>query len=309
MDVADLESFILVAERGSLTVAARDLGISQPGLTRQIQKLERALGMPLFRRAPNGIHLTAAGERYRAYANDVLGRHHQMLAELRGADDVVEGELRLAASSAPAEFLAPRLVADFTALYPKVRAIVFTGDSQSVVDEVFEGRRDLGLVGARINRKGLRFDSIGGDEIVLAVPPSHPFSRLAEVPVEALGNQRFVEREDGSGTMLSVRRALARRGLSLPPYRVVMTLTTTQAIVSSVRAGYGLGFVSSLALADVGTDGPVAVRLAIGPLVRQLYLVRDGRRSPPLVGRRFAEYILSVVPTGGLATMRAGSVN
>lgn len=293
MDFTDLESFLLVAERGSFTVAARDLGISQPGLTRQIQKLERGVGVPLFRRSPGGLGLTSAGERYRAYASEVVARHQQMMEELRGATDAVEGELRLAASTTPAEFLAPRLVADFTALYPKVRAIVFTGDSQSVVEEVFEGRRDLGLVGARINHKGLRFDSIGGDEVVLAVPNSHPFSRLSEVPIEALANQRFVEREDGSGTLLSVRRALARRGLSLPPHRVVMTLTTTQAIISSVRAGYGIGFVSSLGLADVGPDGPRPVRLAGGPLVRQLYLVRDERRSPPLVGRRFAEFILS----------------
>src|SRR2546428_5387131 len=127
MDVADLESFILVAERGSLTVAARDLGISQPGLTRQIQKLERTVGLPLFRRSPTGIQLTAAGERYRVYANDVLGRHHQMLAELPGADDVVEGDLRLAASNPPADVLAARLVSDLTALHPNVPATGFAG--------------------------------------------------------------------------------------------------------------------------------------------------------------------------------------
>src|SRR5579862_3432263 len=105
MDVSELESFLLVAERGSFTVAARDLGISQPGLTRQIQKLERIVGIPLFRRSAGGVGLTLAGERYRAYASDVLARHQQMLEELQGGDDAVEGELRLAASTTPAEFL------------------------------------------------------------------------------------------------------------------------------------------------------------------------------------------------------------
>src|SRR5205823_12181942 len=92
-------------------------------------------------------------------------------------------------------------------------------------------------------------------------------------------------------------RALARRGEKLPPHRVVMTLTTTQAVVSAVRAGYGVGFVSTLALADLGPDGPAAVRLAGGPIARLLYLVRDLRRPVPLVGRRFAEYVLSSAPT------------
>lgn len=293
MDIVELENFLVVAERGSFTAAARELGISQPGLTRQIQRVERSVGLPLLQRSREGATLTPAGERYRTYASEVIARHREMLAEVQGAEAGLEGELRIAASTTPAEFLAPRLVADFTALYPKVRAIVFTADSQRVVEEVYEGRRDLGLVGARIVHKGLRFDSVGGDEVVLAVPHSHPFSRLSEVPIEALSNQRFVEREDGSGTLLSVRRVLARQGLSLPPYRVAMTLTTTQAIVSAVRSGYGIGFVSSLALADLGPEGPVPVRLSGMPILRQLYLVRDERRPPPLAGRRFAEYVLS----------------
>src|ERR1051326_6679285 len=64
MDVEQLESFLRVAERGSLTLAAPELGITQPGLSRQMQKLERTLGVPLFARTRNGVRLTAAGERY-----------------------------------------------------------------------------------------------------------------------------------------------------------------------------------------------------------------------------------------------------
>lgn len=292
MDLSQLESFLLVAERGSFTIAARELGLTQPGLSRQVQKMERALGLTLFVRSHDGVVLTPAGERYRAYAEDMLARHRQLLDELHGAEATLEGELRIAASTTPAEFLVARWIADFTAAHPNVRAIVFTADSRAVVDEVAEGRRDLGFVGALIERRGLRFDPIAEDEVVLAVPANHPFARQHEVPLDALLNQRFVEREDGSGTILSVRRALARRGLALPPYRVVMTLSTTQAIVSAVRAGYGLGFVSSLALGHRPAGGPVPVRVAGIPLSRQLYLVRDERRLPPPAGRRFAEFVL-----------------
>jgi DNA-binding transcriptional LysR family regulator len=292
LDLGELEAFLLVAERGNVTVAARELGLTQPGLSRQIQRLERAVGMPLFARSREGVVVTVAGEHFRAYAEEVLARHRDFLNELHGAEAVLEGELRIAASTTPAEFLVARLIADFTAAHPNVRAIVFTADSERVVDEVSEGQRDLGFVGAIIDRKGLRFDPIAEDEILLAVPAHHPFAREDEVPVEALANQRFVEREHGSGTTLSVQRALAQRGLALPSYRVVMTLSTTQAIVSAVRAGYGLGFVSSLALGEPAPGGPVAVRLAGVSLRRAIYLVRDERRLPPPAGRRFAEFVL-----------------
>ncbi len=302
MDVDQLESFVRVAERGSLTLAARELGITQPGLSRQMQKLERLAGVPLLARTRNGVRLTPAGERYRAYAEEVLARHRQLLAELRASEATLAGELRLAASTTPGEFLVPRLVGDFTAQHPDVRAIVSSADSRGVVDELLARRCDCGFVGARLERKGLRYDPLVEDEVVLAVPAYHPFARQGTVAMADLAGQSFVEREDGSGTIASVRTALAERGLSLPPYRVAMTLSTTQAIVSAVANGYGVGFVSSLALADRAAGRVVAVRLAELPLRRLLYLVREEQRLLPPVARRFIEFALAHSPLAATAS-------
>src|SRR4051812_36135856 len=170
------------------------MSLSQAGMSRQIQKIERDVGVPLFIRARNGVSLTEAGERYLAFAERTLSEYEQLREQLRGAQ-VLQGEIRIAASTAPAEFLVARFIADFTAINPAVRAIVFTADSRQVVEEVAEGRRDLGFVGARFEGSGLRFDAVAEDEIVLAVPTHHPFSRLEELPLSALENQRFVERE------------------------------------------------------------------------------------------------------------------
>ena len=292
MNFADITSFLRAAEAGSFTVAARELGLTQPGLSRQIQRLERSLGVALFERGRRGLLLTPAGERYRAYAEDVLARHQQLLDELRGAEASLEGQLRIAASTTPAEFLVAELIAAFKALHPHVEATVFTADSERVVEEVADGRHNLGFVGARIERRGLRYDPVATDEVVLAVSEKHAFARKREVPVAALANERFIEREDGSGTIMSVRRALAERGQELPSSPTAMTLTTTQAVVSAVRAGYGVGFVSTLALGEQGPRGVVGVRLAGGPITRSIYLVRDERHVPPPVGRRFAEFVL-----------------
>lgn len=295
-DPDELRTFLTVAEKGSLTAAARELKLTQPGLSRQIQRLERAIGTPLFHRSRNGVRTTPAGDRVRAYAEETLSRYAELLEELCQDEALLQGELRLAASTTPAEFLVPRLIADFTAAHPQVSAIVFTADSQRVVEEVWEGRRDLGLVGAVIRRSGLSFDPVAEDEVVLAVPARHAFASEKEVPISALTGQRLIDREDGSGTVLSVRRALARHGMALPPHHVAMTLTTAQAVVSAVRAGYGLGFISTLALGEDDPRGPVSVRLAGIRMRRSIHLVRDQRRLPPPVGRRFAEFVLAHAP-------------
>ncbi len=299
MEIRKLESFLAVADCGNFTAAALRLGITQPGLSRQMQRLEHTLGVPLFVRTHAGVRLTPAGEFYRAFAADLVARHRQLLEELRGGAAGLEGTLRIAASSTPGEFLVPRLVAEFTERYPDVRSAVFTSDSEAVVNELLERRWDLGFVGARIERDGLAYAPVAEDEIILAVPAHHAFAGAGEITLDALAEQRFVDREGGSGTLLSVRRALAKQGLSLPPHRVYMTLSTTQAIVSAVRAGYGIGFVSSLALTDRSDGRVVGVRLSGIPLRRTLYLVHETRRVLSLVARRFSEFALDAAAVSG----------
>lgn len=295
-EIRPLESFLAVADCGNLTAAARRLGLTQPGLSRQIQRLERSLGTALFVRAHNGVRLTPAGERYRAFSADVVARHRQLLDEVRGTLARLEGTLRVAASSTPGEFLVPRFLADFSERHPDVRPVVFLSDSEAVVNELLERRWDLGFVGARIDRDGLRYSALTEDEILLAVPAHHPFAAVGEIALDALGEQRFIDREGGSGTLLSVRRSLAARGLALPPHRIGMTLSTTQAVVSAVRAGCGIGFVSSLALAE-RSDGRVAgVRLAGIPLRRTLYLVYETRRVMTPAARGFSDFVLGAGP-------------
>jgi len=293
VDIADLESFLALSHQGSFTLAARERGLTQPGLSRQIQRLERSIGARLFERAPDGVALTPAGERFQSYAEAAVAAYWGVLEELHRQPAPLEGELRLAASTTPAEFMVPQIIADFTSAYPSVQATVYTANTQRVVDEVAAGRRDLGLVGARIRQAGVRFDPVARDEVVLAVPARHPFASQEEIPLAALADQPFIDRENGSGTILTVRRALADRGLDLPPLRIVMTLSTTQAIVSAVRAGFGVGFVSACALRDPGPGGPVVKRLAEIPMHRSIFLVRSRRRPLLPVGRRFAEFVLA----------------
>lgn len=290
MDLTWLETFLQVAKHGSFTRASEDLHLTQPGVSRQVQKLERELGVLLFERREGAVHLTAAGERLRTYAEDVLERRRRLLVELQGETTTLSGELRIAASTTPGEFLVPGLVARFTEQYPEVRPQVFITDSSMVVEELVARRWDVGFVGAKLTRRGLRYYPVGEDEVVLATPPDHPFAARSEVALPELEGQPFVEREGGSGTLRTVHQALAERGLSLPPHRTVMVLGTTQAVVSAVENGYGIGWVSSLALEHRGPGRVAVVRLAGVSLRRVLYLIHETRRPLPPVAAAFVNW-------------------
>ena len=191
----------------------------------------------------------------------------------------LEGGLKIIASTTPGAYLVPGLVARFQSRYPRVRPEIAIADSAAVLAAILAGHWDLGFVGGNVADERLRSRAIAEDEIVLAVSASHPLAREEAVSLSQLADLPFLEREVGSGTVESLNRALARRHLQLPPRRTVMVLSSCQAIIGAVRQGLGVGFVSTLALAEAGAD-VVGVRLGEVPTRRRLSLVY--RASPPL---------------------------
>jgi DNA-binding transcriptional LysR family regulator len=293
VDLEDLRNFVAVAREGSFTRAATTVALTQPALSRQVQRLERTLGVQLLARRGARVELTAAGARFLTFAEDTLDRYQTLLSDLTGTVPEVAGELRIVASTTPGEFVVPGLVSTFAARYPRVHALVRIADTAEVVAALADGSADLGFTGAVIERPGLAYRVIGEDEIVLAVPAAHPLAASGETLVAALAGAAFVEREGGSGTLLMVRRLLAAQGASLPPHRVVMSLSTTQAIVTAVQQGLGVGFVSIQALERRPSPGVAIVRLAGLRLCRPLYLVVDDRQPLSPVARAFRELVVS----------------
>ncbi|MEA2501477.1 MAG: LysR family transcriptional regulator, low CO2-responsive transcriptional regulator [Actinomycetota bacterium] len=293
MNLDQLQTFLLLARCGSFTRAAAELHLSQPAVSRHIQKLERELGVTLLTRRRGRVELSPAGERVRSYAEEVVGGHVRLLADLAEQPSRLAGELRIVASTTPGEFLVPGLVSAFTTSHPRVSPRIQIADSTEVVAQLRSRNADVGFSGVKLPGRDLVHRPIATDEIVLAVPPLHPFASRTSVELSELAGQPFLTRESGSGTHLSFLALLAEHGLEVPPYRSVMVLSNTAAIVSAVGNGYGIGFVSCLALRGRGPEGPVAVRIAGLTLTRSLYLVVEKDRPLPPPAASFAGWVPS----------------
>ncbi|MCW3042123.1 MAG: transcriptional regulator, LysR family [Actinobacteria bacterium] len=293
MNLDQLQTFLLLARCGSFTRAAAELHLSQPAVSRHIQKLERELGVTLLTRRRGRVELSPAGERVRSYAEEVVGGHVRLLADLAEQPSRLAGELRIVASTTPGEFLVPGLVSAFTTSHPRVSPRIQIADSTEVVAQLRSRNADVGFSGVKLPGRDLVHRPIATDEIVLAVPPLHPFASRTSVELSELAGQPFLTRESGSGTHLSFLALLAEHGLEVPPYRSVMVLSNTAAIVSAAGNGYGIGFVSCLALRGRGPEGPVAVRIAGLTLTRSLYLVVEKDRLLPPPAASFAGWVPS----------------
>jgi molybdate transport repressor ModE-like protein len=291
MNLDQLQTFVVLARCGSFTHAAQELNLSQPAVSRHVQKLEHELGTALLSRRRGDIELSEAGERLRAYAEEVVEGYERLLAVLGKGARPLEGELRISASTIPGEFLVPGLVAAFTARNPSVTPRILICDSAEVAAHLRSRRSDVGFSGVEVPDRDLHHQEFAADEIVLAVPADHPFASRGSVALTELAGQRFIVRESGSGTHRSFLAALREHGLETPAYRTAMVLGTTQAIVSAVQEGYGIGLVSRLAL-DARRAGPVAVRVTGLSLRRPLFLVVEKDRTLASVPSAFATWVL-----------------
>jgi DNA-binding transcriptional LysR family regulator len=300
MNLEYLRTLVSIVEHGSLSAAARAKRISQPAVTKQVQRMESEIGLPLLvRGSGRRLELTPAGEQVLAFARETLARFEALEHELALLKEVGPGKLSLAASTIPGEYVLPGLLAAFGRAHPDVEVSVTISDTADVAAKLLADVVDVGVVGSTLARSGLRLERLVGDEIVLAVPPDHPFAGRETVSVEELRGQPLILREEGSGTRRSVEQALAVSGISLPLDTVAFTLGSTQAILQAVVQGLGLGFVSARAAAQIESDGHLAcVRLAGVDLTRSLYLaVLPDRIGEPLIAR-FIEFALSQVSAG-----------
>lgn len=290
MDTAQLESFVAVVDCASFTVAARQLHRSQPGVSRQIQRLEDELGAPLLRRAPGGVQLTEPGERFLAFARRTLDDLRALRSDL-DATPTLHGRLTIAASTTPGQYLVPTLVGDFTTLHPGVEPEIAIMDSASAVQDVSSGACDVGFVGVQKHHSPLAYHVFAHDEVVLAVPRDHRFAGRASVSLDELENERFLDREQGSGTRDVVLQALRNGDQRLPTHRTAMVLSTTEAVVSAVQQGQGIGWVSYRALEGRDAGRVAIVRVRDKPIRRPLYLIHRRTAALPSPVREFVDWV------------------
>ncbi len=297
MNLEHLRTLVNIVEHGSLSAAARAMHLSQPAISKQVQRLEAELGLALLVRGPKRqVELTPAGERLLAFARQTLAHFEEVEREMATLKEVGRGVLTLAASTIPGEYLLPGLLAAFRARYPQVEVHMTVSDTADVATRLLADQADVGVIGSPVRRPGLHLERLVGDEIVLAVPPGHPFAGRGQVTVGELQEQPLVWREEGSGTRRSVEMALAAAGVSQPVGKIALTLGSTQAVLQAVEQGLGVGFVSARAAAQAQADGHLAcVRLAGVDLRRDLYLAYLPQRIGDPLLARFVEFAHSFV--------------
>ena len=293
LDLHKLEVFYRVAELKSFSEAAHRLALKQPTVSAHVHELEEALSGKLFYRIPGKVSLTPLGLLLVEKAKDLLAFKQETIAAIEQFHGTLSGELWIGGSNIPGEYLLPQKLGKFIKQYPRVKPILRIGDSAGIVEEVLDGKVEIGFVGFKNADARLSFDKIWQDEMVLTVSKNHLWSRRKFVHLADLRTENFISREPGSGTLDSFRHLVARKRRPAEKLlNVAMELGSTAAVKEALISGCGVSILSRTSISRELADGIlVAVPIRGLQMERDFYEVYYKQRPLSPVSQAFRKFV------------------
>ncbi|MDF2846585.1 MAG: LysR family transcriptional regulator [Oerskovia sp.] len=260
--LALLELLVATDRHGSISAAARALGVSQPSASAGMRRLERHLDLELVTRSTRGARLTETGRATATWAREVIDASDRFETSAAALREAPSARIRLAASLTIAEYLAPRWLATLAApratgspagpeaLPPAPDVELLVRNSRTVMELVLADEADLGFIESSTMRRGLRSRTLARDELLVVVAPTHPWAsrRRRTATVDELLGGGLVVRERGSGTRETLEKSLLATGARLPEH--LPYLGSTASLKTAVQYGGAVAVLSRLTVAD-----------------------------------------------------------
>lgn len=268
---------------GSFRQAAKELGVSQPTITTQVQRLEEDLGVVLVVRSAHGVRPTDAAERILPHAIAAMRVEAALRQEASSIDSLKIGNVRLAAISSASQTILPGVVRRLHSDYPNIRFEVTEGGSEMVRHGVVSGHFDAGVL-VRVRSEvpdplHLDFIDLLQGRLVLAIPEGNPLAFQEVIEPQDLAGQPIIHFQRGGALRPIFERYIA--GVETRPVYFTDSAETAQRMV---RAGVGIAIANTLAPSTVSGRGAV-----LHPLrgewaeTRMAVIVRKDEMRSPIV--------------------------
>jgi molybdate transport repressor ModE-like protein len=276
-DSTRLRLLVEVERRGSVSAAAKAVGIGQPSASEHLRLLEAAAGQRLLERNGRGSRLTEAGRVLASSASQALATlaaGEEQLHALAGLD---AGTIHIGASTTPGVYLLPDTLGCFRRDHPNVAVEVEIAATGEIIERLLAGRIQVALVGETKVDERVDLEPFLSDEIIGIAKPGLLKTRQGGAEPGALATQTLLVREVGSSTREIADRALGAAGVD---FERVWELDSSEAIKRAAREGLGVAFLSRYAVAEEIERGELeSFRLSgHSPIERRLYIARLARR-------------------------------
>lgn len=286
IDLTSLRVIGAVARCGSITLGARDLGMTQPAVSQHLRRLESRIGVAVTVRAGRGIRLTEAGT--------ILARHSVSVAEtLKVASEEIaavkglhSGSVRIAAFPTGSSTFIPELLGQLAAGHHELTVNYIEAEPPEAIDAVRAGTVDLAVTfsypgdGLELQPEksaGIRRTALWEDDMLLVTSDSHRLAGRERVKLADLADENWI-----AGCFLCRGHLVtACRGVGFTP-TIIHETDNLLATVNMVASGLGIAMVPNLALAGITLPGQVVVLPVADSTARTISIVTspDAQRIP-----------------------------
>lgn len=276
LDWSLIQSFLAVAERGSLSAAAGDLGSSQPTLGRHIKTIEEKLGAELFHRQSRGLGLTETGAKLVAPARAMREAMQQITLAAAGARQTLAGTVRITASVVTGAYHMPRIIAGIRAIEPEIEIeLIPSNDSSNLLYR----EADIAVRMYRPTQLDLITQYLG--DIGISAYAAHSYLRQRGAPTpETIMDHDFVGYDSDTAIIDGMRQG----GLSVDRHFFGVRCDDEIVYWNLVRQGCGIGFSQT----GIGAADPLVQELDFGfplPVLPVWLTAHDAMRQTPRIRR------------------------
>ena len=208
-----IRAFVCVAQAGSFTTAASQLHLTQSAVSVLISELEAEFGLRLFDRTTRLVQLTDAGRDFYPVAEKILADLHNALLSSKELVAKKRGRVSIAATPLMASILLPKVIGEYTAMYPNISVTLQDSLAGLIQQKVRDGTADFGIGTFERAGRELIAEPFMADTLVLACPAGHPLAGKASVTWRALAGHPFISLTRDNSVGQLIRKCLADAGV------------------------------------------------------------------------------------------------
>lgn len=271
MNLGQLKIFYLSSKMGSLSKAAEELNVTQPAVTKGIQRLQEYYDIKLFNRFGKKLILTDAGSALYEIAEKIFDLEIHAEDTIREFLEQKQGHIRIDASESFGAYYLPSIVNPVSKEHPNVRFSVNILPSDLVVENVANLNNDIGFISLPIENKKVVSREILEDHMIFVAPPSHPLVNKKHLTYMDLSGQSMIVHEKGSLSHQVIHDFLKKHKLDVV---VSLELSSNRAIKKAVEDGLGIALVSrNTAFGDILRKKLTVLPFPGPPISRKFYIV------------------------------------
>ncbi len=271
MNLNQLKLFYLAVKNKSVSQAARELNITQPAVTKGIRRIQEYYNVPLVHRMGKKLALTDAGNTLYKISEKIFELEKLAEDSLSEYQQETLKSLCIHTSESFGAYFLPSIINRFNRAHPDIHVTVDILPNRQVVENTINFKNDMGFISSPVKNKKLIIRDVLEDELVIIVPPGHPFTGKIRLAPTDLEGETMIMHEEGSILQDMIKTFMADSGISLS---MPITLSNNEAIKRAVEGKAGIAMMSKRVVAkEVQSKRLAALPISGPPMIRKFHLI------------------------------------